>query len=58
MASKRDNPVARWRLNYDLPFHVLLWWYNSSGRELVSNFPTPEAREEVLLIGFILNFCG
>jgi putative SOS response-associated peptidase YedK len=40
--------MARWRLNYELPFHVLLWWSNSTGQEVVWNFPTFKERGEVL----------
>jgi hypothetical protein len=28
MASRRDNPLARWRLNTDLPHQVIIWWSN------------------------------
>ncbi|ARM89534.1 hypothetical protein RHEC894_CH03262 [Rhizobium sp. CIAT894] len=35
MPSRRDNPLARWRLNAELPHHVIMWWgdYNSSQQD-------------------------
>ncbi|WP_176707485.1 hypothetical protein [Rhizobium leguminosarum] len=28
MADRRENPLARWRLDSHLPHHVIIWWGN------------------------------
>ncbi|MBY2996732.1 SOS response-associated peptidase [Rhizobium leguminosarum] len=33
MASRRDNPLARWRLDWELPHHVIIWWGNYQSGE-------------------------
>ncbi|MGR9195365.1 SOS response-associated peptidase [Rhizobium leguminosarum] len=38
MASRRDNPLARWRLNSGLPHHVILWWGNYQSGEHAHDF--------------------
>ncbi|EJB05242.1 hypothetical protein Rleg9DRAFT_4111 [Rhizobium leguminosarum bv. trifolii WSM597] len=49
MASRRDNPLARSRLNAELPHHVIIWWgnYNSGGhampiRSIHGAYPDPK----------------
>ncbi|EJC76032.1 hypothetical protein Rleg10DRAFT_4674 [Rhizobium leguminosarum bv. trifolii WSM2012] len=38
MASRRDNPLARWRLNAELPQHVIIWWGNYNSGEHPHDF--------------------
>ncbi|WP_311044744.1 SOS response-associated peptidase family protein [Rhizobium sp. NLR12b] len=46
MASRRNNPLARWRLNTDLPHHVIIWW---------GNYETGEAAHDFRQRGEIIN---
>ncbi|MBX4972182.1 SOS response-associated peptidase [Rhizobium lentis] len=38
MANRRDNPITRWRMARPRQHHVLLWWYDPSGRKVRWNF--------------------
>ncbi|MGX9988810.1 hypothetical protein ACS4RR_006180 [Rhizobium sp. Z1P35] len=33
MADRRENPLARWLLDSDLPHHVIIWWGNYQSGE-------------------------
>ncbi|WP_245503377.1 SOS response-associated peptidase family protein [Rhizobium leguminosarum] len=38
MASRRENPLARWRLDSQLPHHVIIWWGNYQTGEFADSY--------------------
>lgn len=52
MASSRDNPLARWRLDLELPHHVIIWWGNYQSGESAC---TSRERSDVLTSALALD---